>query len=141
MKYPTRPIRTVDPHTANYEYYDSEIVEQDDGTFAMFGITNYTQEWRFQHMVDKYKFMIWTDELRKRMWNDKITQEQHLLESKQESSRHSTVEDIGCGFRIADDESIHPYEYGGPLSERGGWFIVKKDEPNKIIRSKQTWMS
>jgi len=143
MKTPTRPIRTTDPFTSKYDYYDHETVEQDDGTLALFTISNHTQEkgWVFQHMVDKYGFVLWEEKDHKRMWDDEITIEQLLLEAKDEDPYHTVRGDFGPDFKIADDESIHAYKYGGVLSERGGWFIVKKNEPNKIIRSKQTWLS
>lgn len=143
MKTPTRPIRTVDPFTSNYDYYDHETVEQDDGTLATFSISNHTQEkgWVFQNMVDKYGFMLWEDKDRQKMWNDKITIEQFLLLSKCESSHYTIQECFGPAFKISNDEFIYPYEYGGVLSGRGGWFVVKKNEPNKIIRSKQIWLS
>lgn len=42
---------------------------------------------------------------------------------------------------LQDGEILKEYEFGGWLSMRGGYFVVHKDEPNKILRYYQTRMS
>jgi hypothetical protein len=90
---------------------------------------------------DKYGFRIWEEKDHQAKWNDKYTYEQILLDSKDPNPYHSLRESFGPDFKIADDEEIHAYVYGGVLSQRGGWFVVKKAQPYKIIRSKMTWLS
>jgi len=136
MKFPAREPRN-EPHLAKYNYYDTETVVQDDGSIAKFVFENNKREegWRFSCMVDKHGFWIWDDKDHEKRWDENITIEQLLLESKCSNPSNDTP------VKVADDEEIHAYVYGGVLSQRGGWFVVKKNNPNKIIRSKQTWLS
>ena len=92
-------------------------------------------------MVDKYGFRIWKDEDHDTKWHGDTTFEQLLLKSKDPDPYHSSKESFGLDFSVADDEELHAYVYGGVLSQRGGWFVVKKNNPNRIIKSKQTWLS
>ena len=144
MKFPTREPRLETGFMAEYNYYDHEAVIQDDGSIAQFIFENHKRDegWRFSCMVDKYGFRIWTEEDHSRKWDENTTFEQLLLESI-DSNTHYPIEDTfkGNKFEIAEDEEIHAYVYGGILSERGGWFIVKKNDPKRIIRSIQTWLS
>ena len=90
---------------------------------------------------DKYGFVIWTDEDRKRMWDKGTTIEQLLLTSIDKNPPEHSREALGPDFRVADDEELHAYRYGGVLSSRGGWFVVSMYNPYKILRTKQTWLS
>lgn len=42
---------------------------------------------------------------------------------------------------VGDNEVLHPYEYGGMLAERGGWFVTNKNDPCRVLRYRQDWMS
>lgn len=42
---------------------------------------------------------------------------------------------------VAEDEVLHAYKYGGVLSERGGWFVTKKNDPTRVLRYRQDMMS
>lgn len=90
---------------------------------------------------DKYGFEIWTDEARRREFCSEITFEQLLLTSIDNSPFRTAKEYFGCDFTVGEDEEIHAYKYGGVLAERGGWFVVNKNSPYKILRAKATWMS
>lgn len=94
-------------------------------------------------MVDKYGFRIWTEEDHKAMWDENTTFEQVLLESVNKNPHNTLSNDFGPEFKsfLSDDEEIFAYNYGGVLSSRGGWFVVKKNDPKRIIRSIQTWLS
>jgi len=142
MKFPEREPRN-EPSMAQYNYYDHETVVQDDGSIAKFIFENHKRDkgWRFSCMIDEYGFRIWTEEDHQHKWDDNTTFEQLLLESKDPKPYQSARDDFGYDFSVAEDEELHAYVYGGILSERGGWFVVKKNDPNKIIRSTQTWMS
>ena len=144
MKFPDRPIRTTDPHTAKYNYYDHEKVVQDDGRIAAFQITNHTRDkgWVFTGYKDKYGFSLWDDEDRKRMWDESITVEQLLIRSiKGGCTIHKARQEFGNDFELGEGEIMLEYKYGGMLSGRGGYIIVHKDNPTTILRSKATWMS
>jgi hypothetical protein len=93
--------------------------------------------------TDEYGFTIWTDSDHFDWWDKEmgITIEQLLLDSKFEPSKDKVRDELGKTFTIKDDEIIYEYRYGGVLSGRGGYFIVKKNQPYLIIRSKQCWMS
>ncbi len=132
-------------------YNDHEIAVQSDGRIAAFAYNsdNHKDGWVFVTMEDSYGFAIWEEEDHViweekdhiRMWDDKVTMEEWLLANIDSNPHYSLIESFGPDFVIADDEEIHAYKYGGILSGRGGWFVVKKDQPDRIIRSKQIWMS
>ena len=142
MKLPTREPRN-EPTLEKYNYYDHESVEQEDGRFASFIFENDKRKegWRFQGYEDKFGFRIWEEKDHEARWDDKFTYEQVLLDSNDPDPYHSLKESFGPDFRVADDEEIRAYVYGGVLSQRGGWFVVKKNQPYHIIRSIQTWLS
>ncbi len=142
MKLPDRPPRN-EPSLEKYHYYDHETVIQDDGQIASFDWCNKERDkgWQFVGYEDKYGFHIWTEEDHKRMWDEGTRIEELLLTSIDKNPYHNSQEDLGPDFKIADDEELHAYEYGGTLSQRGGWFVVSIFDPYKILRSKQTWLS
>lgn len=86
---------------------------------------------------DKHGFEVWNSKDRTRMWDDKITFQELLIESKKELLDPFEAMKEG----IAVDETAYHYEYGGMLAQRGGIFVVKTDDPRRIIRSKMTWLS
>ena len=137
MKYPNRPPLERQSYHLGLSYYDHETSVQGDGKIASFfyDSNKHNEGWQFSHYEDKYGFRIWEEKDHKAKWDENTTIEQLLLESKDLNPHYKE------NFEIADDEEIHAYVYGGILAERGGWFVVKKDNPNKIIRSKQTWLS
>lgn len=94
-------------------------------------------------MKDQFGFEIWEDEDHLKWWDQskKITIEDLLLGSKFEPDKYNLKNSLPFDFKIADDEKIWEYKYGGMLSSRGGYFITKKDKPFWILRSKMTWMS
>jgi hypothetical protein len=141
---PTRPIRTVDAFTSKYNYYDHETVIQEDGRIAKFTITNHTRDkgWIFQGYEDKYGFCIWDDEDRSAKWDNTLTMEMHLLRSVRESVNvNDVIHEFGNNFSLNENELLLSYEYGGIMSQRGGYLIVHKDNPTKILRSIQTMIS
>ncbi len=92
-------------------------------------------------VTDKYGFKIWTDEDRQKKWDGDTTIEQHLLTHVDKNPPSTLSECFGPDFRLNDFEEIHAYRYGGVLSGRGGWFVISKFEPYKILRTKGTWLS
>lgn len=90
---------------------------------------------------DKYGFVIWSEEDHKRMWKEGTTVEQLLLTNVDMHPPQHSREALGPGFKLNDFEELYAYRYGGPLSSRGGWFVISIFEPYKILRSKQTWLS
>lgn len=91
---------------------------------------------------DQFKFEVLTDEDRKRMWDDRITVEQHLIHSiKGGCTLGEARQEFGMHFQLNDGEIMLEYEYGGALSGRGGYIIVHKDNPTTILRAIMTWMS
>lgn len=143
MIYPTRKIREVDSFTKNYDYWDDEKVTQEDGRIALFFMSNHSQDkgWQFDHYVDSYNFMIWEESHHNLMWDNNITTEQLLLKSIIPHTPDDMKYELGQDFKIGENEQISKYRYGGVLSSRWGWFITSKDNPNKILRSKQTTLS
>jgi len=95
------------------------------------------------HKKDEFGFWIWETEDHFKWWDEKKTRtfEQLLLDSKFDPEKYKIREDLGPDFRIADDEIIYGYSYGGPLSGRGGYFVVKKNQPLLIIRHNPVWLS
>jgi hypothetical protein len=143
MKFLDRKPRN-EPSLANYNYYDHETVVQDDGQIAAFQFENHKRDdgWKFVGYKDKYGFSIWDDKDRTRMWDESVTMEKHLVYStKSGCSLSKARQEFGSDFELGEDEIIIEYEYGGPLSGRGGYFIVNKNNPTKILRSIQTWLS
>lgn len=138
MVLPSRPPRN-EPSLEKYNYYDHETALQPDGRIAAFEFEAHKRKdgWKFVGYQDVNRFHIWTEKDRARMWDDKITIEQLLLESKGEVL--SPFEAMKEG--IAPEEACYHYVYGGVLSQRGGLFVVKRDQPDKIIRAKMTWLS
>ncbi len=87
--------------------------------------------------TDAYGFLIWNDSYRNSKWDDTTTYQQLLLQSKAEML--DPFEAMENGVRL--NEIGYHYVYGGVLSERGGIFVVRRNEPDKIVRAKQTWLS
>jgi hypothetical protein len=143
MKYPDRPPRN-EPYLEKYNYYDHETAVQEDGKIALFSFESKKRKkgWVFSCYVDEYGFKIWEEEDRFARWDDKWTIEQLLLCSRgKKYSLHYPPDDLNKDFKLGEDEELWPYSYGGILSGRGGWYITKKDNPMKVIRSIQTWLS
>lgn len=42
---------------------------------------------------------------------------------------------------VGPDELLHSYEYGGVLSERGGWFVTHRDHPDRVLRYRLNYLS
>lgn len=42
---------------------------------------------------------------------------------------------------IVNGEVMKRFVYGGVLSQRGGYFVVHKDHPDRVLRYAQIWMS
>jgi len=122
---------TWTPEPKDYSFCEVEDIIQDDEQIASFRYNSNLPDkgWVFQGYKDKYGFWIWSEEDNNRMWDDKITIAQKLINSKIEK------------FILNEDEEIYAYKYGGFLSIRGGYFIVNKKEPNKILRSIMTIIS
>jgi hypothetical protein len=94
-----------------------------------------------KRQTDKYGFVIWQDEDHNEKWDGDTTIEQLLLTSVDKNPPQHSREALGPGFRVADDEQLFAYRYGGVLSSRGGWFVVSMYNPYKILRSRGTWLS
>lgn len=129
MLMPSRNPRN-EPSLNDYNYYDHELVTQEDGKIARFSWCNKEKEkgWQFSNWEDAQGFHI----------VDENTNAKFLIQilNSKSNSRFGAYE-----FKIDDDEEIHNYEYGGILSKRGGVFITKKNNPFKIIKYQGLWMS
>lgn len=138
MKTPSREPRN-EPSLEKYHYYDKETVVQDDGRIASFSWCNKDREkgWQFAGWKDAHDFGIWDNNDRARMWDNKITIQELLIESK--GAMLDPFEAMEEG--VAVDETAYHYEYGGMLAQRGGIFVVKTNDPRRIIRAKMTWLS
>ena len=143
MILPTKDPLKEKLYDSGYDWYAHATQSQEDGRIALFTFQNskHKEGWVFVTMQDSYGFAIWEEKDHIRMWDDKVTMEEWLLANIDSNPHYSLIESFGPDFVIADDEEIHAYKYGGILSGRGGWFVVKKDQPDRIIRSKQIWMS
>lgn len=133
MIFPSRPHREVPEYIrkGNYTtFYDHENVVQEDGRIVQFNWSLGEEEkgWQFACYRDKYDFRIFE--------GDEQTGEFAQLLIKSEKNPDSHIE-----LPIADDEQLHYYEYGGFLSGRGGYFITNINEPNRVLRMQQVWMS
>lgn len=135
MKLPTKIPRN-EPSLEGYTYYDSAVVEQDDGRLAKFTWNNKERDkgWQFSHWEDKYGFQI---------FEDKHLRTAHMLiDSEIEVGSHCDF--IGLTelkLVLGDNEQLHEFKYGGPLSGRGGFYITPKDNPGNVLRAKWVWMS
>lgn len=146
MKYPTRPIKENE-FSFGHNYYDEENIIQEDGRIAHFSISKNTEKdgWKFEYYIDKYGFMIWSDEFRESK-NGKDYRDR-LLKSIIDYTDHQVFLELGRDFRLNKDEILFRYSYGGVLSLRMGWFVIKSGpisiEPNAmvILKSKMTIIS
>ena len=136
------------PEPKNYSFCEIESIVQDDGKIASFRYDSKLPDkgWTFEGYKDKYGFWIWEKEDNERMWDDKITMAQHLINYKLDKDKLMKSVDVGVifpfkGFELGEDEEIYAYKYGGCLSLRGGYFIINKNEPNRILRSIMTLIS
>jgi len=59
----------------------------------------------------------------------------------EEAARRDKEEFDRYAAGLAEGEVLKRYAYGGPLSGRGGFFVVRADEPGRVLRFNQTWMS
>jgi hypothetical protein len=120
-------------------YNDHETILQPDGRIAVFEYDSDKNKegWVFAGWKDAHDFGIWGNDDRARMWDDKITIQELLIESK--GAMLDPFEAMKEG--IAVDETAYHYEYGEVLAQRGGIFVVKTNDPRRIIRAKMTWLS
>jgi len=139
---------TWTPKPQNYSFCEVESVFQDDGKIASFRYDSTLPDkgWVLEGYKDKYDFWIWSEEDNNKMWDDKITIAQHLINSKLDIDKLTESIDIDIIFKLKrfeldKEERMYAYKYGGFLSSRGGYFIVNKNNPNKILRSIMTIIS
>lgn len=139
MTLPSRPPKKRESYHLGHDYYDHETAVQPDGRIAAFEFSSAEKSkgWVFAGWKDSHDFGIWENNDRARMWDNKITVQELLLESK--GNMLDPFEAMQEG--IAVDETAYHYVYGGPLSQRGGIFVVKTNDPRRIIRAKMTWLS
>ena len=86
---------------------------------------------------DSHGFQVWTDDDRTSKWDQDTTIQELLLSSKKLMLDPFEAMDEG----VKPNEIGYHYSYGGFMAERGGILVVKRDDPTKIIRAKQTWLS
>jgi len=115
-------------------FSDHATVVQEDGAIAQFLWMQGQKEkgWQFSHYKDANDFCILSEA------EQTGDYAQLLLKSE------VPITDMlsNCSrIVIGADEELHGFEYGGCLSGRGGVFITKKDDSNKVLKVKQTWMS
>ena len=139
MVLPSRPPRRRESYHLEMDYYDHETSLQPDGRIAAFkyGSNKHKEGWAFVGWKDAHGFGIWENIDRARMWDDKITVQELLIESK--GDMLDPFEAMAEG--IAIDETAYHYEYGGVLAQRGGIFVVKTNDPRRIVRARMTWLS
>ncbi|MCX6654472.1 MAG: hypothetical protein NTY03_05045 [Candidatus Bathyarchaeota archaeon] len=139
MTLPSRPPKKRESYHLGLSYNDHESVVQPDGRIAVFEFSSAKKAkgWVFAGWKDAHDFGIWDNNDRARMWDKKITIQEHLIESK--GNMLDPFEAMKEGIGV--DETAYHYVYGGPLAQRGGIFVVKTNDPRRIIRAKMTWLS
>lgn len=88
---------------------------------------------------DKHGFLIWNDADQSRMWDEHITIAQHLLRSVIPMDHDGL--DMKKTIPLTEGEVLLAYKYGGVLSSRGGYIVINKENPTRIVRSIMTWLS
>ena len=139
MILPSREPKKRESYHLGHDYYDHETAVQPDGRIAAFEYDSnkHAEGWVFAGWKDAHDFGIWDNNDRARMWDDKITIQELLIESK--GAMLDPFEAMKEG--VAVDETAYHYEYGGVLAQRGGIFVVKTNDPRRIVRAKMTWLS
>jgi hypothetical protein len=137
MKFPSRKPREIAKHLEHVTcIMDHEDVVQDDGSIAKFYWMSGEKEkgWQFDYYKDENGFKIWTEK-------DQTSEYAELLLKSTKDKIDSTFSKHIDDVKLKDDEEIKYYAYGGFLSGRGGFYIINKNEPNKILKSLAVWMS
>ena len=136
---PDREPKKRESYHMGLSYNDHQIVVQEDGRRAVFEFNSAKKDkgWQLAGYQDAHDFGIWEDSDRARKWDKEMTIQEHLMESK--GNILDPFEAMNEG--IAVDETAYHYSYGGALSGRGGIFVVKTNDPRRIIRAKMTWLS
>lgn len=130
MNFPIREPRN-EPNLAFGNYWDHEVVKQENGRLAAFSwqSAERAKGWQFMHWQDAQGFVL--------LEGDQQTNEtaQMLLNSVCEDDGRDALPTVN------ENETLHAYHYGDVLSGRWGWFVVSSNDPKRVLRYKGTRIS